>query len=127
MKELATQENHKKTCMYLLRISNYVVDIEEHEKVLRVAFDIFKQCNALPDALRVAMKLNSRELMSDVFSCCKDELLRKQLGFILSGQRIVLDEFEDDDDMMEIMGNSKVRYYYVLLSASVKAHFFACL
>lgn len=94
--------------MYLLRISNYVVDTEEQEKILGVAYDIFKNCNALPDALRVAMKLDSHELISGIFAACEDELLRKQLGLILSSQKYVLEEFEEDDEMMEIIGNAQV-------------------
>ncbi|CEO95240.1 26S proteasome non-ATPase regulatory subunit 2 like protein [Plasmodiophora brassicae] len=113
---LIRPDNFAKTCVYLLRMSNYLADTEEQMKMLKVVFDVYLKCGALPDALRVAIKMNSRPLILDVFAQCKDQIVLKQLGFILSSQKLVLPEYEDDDEMMEIMGNGKLHEHFLILA-----------
>lgn len=114
--KLIKPDNYNKTCQYLLRTSNYVVDSEEQLKTLKVVYDIYANSGALPDALRVAIKMNSRQSISEVFKSCKDPVVLKQLGFILASQKLVLAEYEDDEEMMEIMGNAKLHQHFLQLA-----------
>lgn len=116
IKKYVTEENHSKVCLYLLGFSAYVVDMEELEKILTVTYQIYKECQKFPDALRVAIKMDDPELMSEVFSLAEDVSMKKQLGFILGSQKLVLQEFLEDESMMEIIGNFKLHEHYLLLA-----------
>lgn len=111
-----TQDNHSRVCLYLLGFSSFVIDVEELDKILSVVYDTYKACNMLPDALRVAIKMDDRERMSEVFTLTDDSVLKKQLGFILGSHKVVLDEFIDDDEMMEVIGNAKLHEHYLNLA-----------
>jgi len=42
-------------------------------------------------AIRIAMKLDDKSLIEEIFKVCKNPLLRKQLAFLIARQRIVID------------------------------------
>jgi 26S proteasome regulatory subunit N1 len=108
IKAFVSPDNVDRVGAYLLGFSSYLTDIEEFEKVVRVAYDVYISNGKYPEALRVAMKLDSIEAMSSVFHAASDPTVKKQLGLMLSTQRTVLPEFIDDEDMMSVMGNSLV-------------------
>lgn len=50
------------------------------------AFEIYLKFKAYPDALRVALRANDRELQKRAFSSCGDFLVKQQLCHILARQ-----------------------------------------
>eukprot|EP00475_Leptophrys_vorax_P008128 TRINITY_DN15213_c0_g1_i1.p1 TRINITY_DN15213_c0_g1~~TRINITY_DN15213_c0_g1_i1.p1 ORF type:complete len:911 (-),score=252.54 TRINITY_DN15213_c0_g1_i1:82-2814(-) len=120
IKGFVNEDNHSKVCLYLLGFSTYVVDMEELSNILSVTYDIYVACGQYPDALRVAIKMDNPEKMSEVFQQVQDEEIKKQMGFILGSQKLVLPEFQDDDAMMEIIGNYKLHEHYLLLAKDLE-------
>lgn len=111
----------KRVCHYLLTTTGYVVDTEEFDKTLRIVYDVFMQHKQYPDALRVAIKMDDKDLMTAVFEATdeSDTTVRNQLGFILGSQKLTLPAFEDDDDMMEIIGNVRLSEHYHTLATEL--------
>lgn len=116
IQEYISEDNCDRVCLYLLSFANYVADNEELIKVLKVSYDIYKKFMRLPDALRVALKLDQNELILEVFSLADNPIIKNQLGFIMASQKLVLEEFLDDEDLMEIIGNSKLHESYLNLA-----------
>lgn len=50
------------------------------------AFEIYLKFKAFPDALRVALRANDRELQQRAFAACDDFLVKQQLCHILARQ-----------------------------------------
>jgi 26S proteasome regulatory subunit N1 len=120
IKTYVSEDNHSRVCLYLLGFSAYVVDMEELNNILSVTYEIYVHCKQYPDALRVAIKMDSPEKMSEVFALVDDLDVKKQMGFILGSQKLVLPEFLDDDVMMEIIGNFKLHEHYLLLAKDLE-------
>lgn len=63
-------------------------------------------------ALRCAIQLNNMDLIQEVYNNCKDQLVRKQLSFMLARQQIFwdldADKMEEADELREIMNNSRL-------------------
>eukprot|EP00501_MAST-03F_sp_TOSAG23-6_P000211 GSMAST32.ASY1.ANO1.214.1 assembled CDS len=75
-------------CNYLMRCAKYESDPDERQNVYKTSFELFMKHKKASDALRCAIKMNN------------DELVKRQLCFILGRQRAFtfqLDEDEDDD------------------------------
>ena len=72
-----------------------------------ITYDAYLEHGQLHDALRVALLMGGNQDDSarilKVFERTDDELMRKQLGYLLASQRIVLTELEDDDALMEVV------------------------
>lgn len=112
-----TADQTPKLCRYLMTCSAYVADKEDRDTLLDIAYTAYRTHGFHADALRVAVQLGSSEKMSEIFAdTADDELMRKQLAFILSVQRTVLPEFEDDDELMEAMGNVNLSTHFANLA-----------
>ena len=107
------EDNYPRICLYLLRTSDYMADAEELEIILECAYQIFKRFDQYPDALRVALKMNKEEYVMEVFTQCKDAMVRKQMGYVLGRQRHFSywldDEVEDADEINDKIG----RIYHI--------------
>lgn len=105
--------NFSRVCEYLLACAYYVPEPEDSQ-MLHVCFDIFKEKKQYPSALRVALRLNDRKLIEEVFYMCDDDAVKMQMAFMLGRQRIYFRD-EEDDDLKEIMGNNKLseQFLYV--------------
>jgi 26S proteasome regulatory subunit N1 len=138
--ELCTSDNCQRLGKYVLACAEYLGDPDEQAKIRSVLLDIFLKFQAYSDAMRVAIKLERRDLMLRVFAAAgvkppssedeedeEDEeekdmeklLITRQLCYILARQHIVLTEFEDDDDMMEAMGNVGLNEHFLALAAEL--------
>lgn len=89
-------------------------------KILQIVFDSYLNNGATPDALRVAIKMGGnaqeKDLILKCFESCEDESVKKQMGYILAAQRIVISEFEDDEELSEIIGNVHLNSHYMKLA-----------
>jgi len=113
--------NHTQICRYLRRCSDYISDPEEREQMLKIAFDAYLQHNSHSDAMRVALKLFNRELMLKAINSAEDEGVKKQLCLMLSTQRIVLAELEDEEELYELMGNVPLNQHFLDLAKELDA------
>ncbi len=55
--------------------------------------------------MRVALRIGDKTVISQIYAISKgDDLIRKQLCFLLARNRIVLEE-EEDEELLDIMCN----------------------
>merc|ERR1712130_7597 len=81
-----------------------------------ISYDAYLKNKRYADAIRLAIKLDNQQLMIDTINSTDDELMQKQLAFILSTSKIVLEEFEDEDELMEVMGNVPMNENFLKLA-----------
>ncbi|KAG2434205.1 hypothetical protein HXX76_007931 [Chlamydomonas incerta] len=118
------EKNFGRTCLYLTSCCAYLPEPDD-AAVLRLALRIYRAQGKHHDALRVALRLNSREDVEAVFAGCSEPLAKKQLAYLLArhGFALNLEEgpaaVEDDDlreALREIISNSKLSEHYLALA-----------
>ena len=85
----------------------------------QVALDIYTKLGKYPNALRVAMRLNDHSLINKVFELCEDELVKKQLGFMLARQRFLINV--QDEELNDIISNSRLSEYFHKVAEELEA------
>lgn len=72
--DLIDDKNYSRVCSYLTSCSNYLPEPENTE-ILRVTMQIYRKMQQLPDALRLAIKLNEPAIIEEIYTGCEDESL----------------------------------------------------
>ena len=117
-------KNYARTCLYLVSCCSYLPEPDD-KKVLEVAHTIYTKMDKPHDALRIALKLNRRELVESTFAACADPLAKKQLCYLLArhGFSIKLDEGPTEvadetlrEQLREIISNSKLSEHFLALA-----------
>ncbi|EFJ39963.1 26S proteasome regulatory complex [Volvox carteri f. nagariensis] len=118
------EKNFGRTCLYLTSCCAYLPEPDD-AAVLRLALRIYSSQQRWHDALRVALRLNSRGDVEGVFAACSEPLTKQQLGYLLArhGFSINLEEgpaaVEDDslrESLREIISNSKLSEHFLALA-----------
>ncbi len=106
-----------RVCLYLTSCVPFVPE-PENTNLLKTALNIFRRFEQFPHALRLALQLNDRDLVKDIFMECKDTLLQQQLAFMLGRQQHFLPDLDDDkfDEIIEIMSNSHLNNHFLNLA-----------
>ncbi|KAJ0404772.1 hypothetical protein P43SY_005596 [Pythium insidiosum] len=109
------EKNYQRVCLYLLACSDYMSDPDDLATLLNTAYQIFLRMKQYPDALRVALRLGSENLVTEVFQKCEDAAVRSQLGYLLGRQRFF---FEDDKDnaVNDVIGNADLSEKFLALA-----------
>ena len=117
-------KNYARTCLYLTSCSAYLPEPEDAD-VLRLAMQLYLKHSKYHDALRVALRLNSRPDAEAAFAACTNPLEKKQLGYLFArhGFAVNLEEgptaVEDDtlrEQLREIISNSKLSEHFLALA-----------
>lgn len=119
VKLICNTTNYKKISMYLITLSNYGAEVTEQNKILEVVFEIYTKYNDYTSALRVAIKLNDKNLIYSTFLSCKTRSTKLQMAFILAKCGIVLENSEIEPEVQDIMRNLKCSEYFKLLTRSL--------
>lgn len=106
--------NFERVCLYLLSCSAYAADTEELTQTLKTVFQVYAKFDRYPDALRVAQKLNSPELVAEAMSSCKDATTLKQMAFMLGRQRTPHET--EDEGLMNIASNALLSEHFKALA-----------
>ena len=123
LSEHIEQHNYERTCLYLASCSAYLPEPDD-QNALKIAFGIYMKVSKYADALRIALRLNDMELIVKAFSSCEDKLEKRQLGYLLGKQGVVLDleegpaavPEEDRETLLEVISNSKLNEYFLALA-----------
>jgi len=108
--------NFDRVALYLVRLADYTTDGAETETVLRTAFEVYMKHEEFFDALRVALKFNSKEWVEEAFEAArglpadipgKKKLMRKQMAALLGSQRAFWYSNDADSDVSQIVSNSR--------------------
>lgn len=90
--------------------------------MLETAYEIFKNQGQYFDALRVALRMNRTENITDLLKSCSDPLMRKQMCVLLGRHRVnyEVDESEINDDdvekLNELIGNEHLSEQFLKLA-----------
>ncbi|CAD7696710.1 unnamed protein product [Ostreobium quekettii] len=115
--------NCRRTCLYLTSCSSYLPEPDDMA-VLRTAHAIYLKMGLHHDALRVALWINEKELIDSTFAACKDPLEKKQLGYLLARQGVVMDlengitivSEEELPAMQDIVSNARLSEHFLELA-----------
>ena len=69
--------------------------------------------------MRLALQLNDREKVEEIFNNCSDTTIRRQLAFMLGRQQFYLElpeETDDYDDLNDIMSNVQLNNHFLNLA-----------
>merc|ERR1719445_1633851 len=110
---------YNRVCLYLVSCVPFVPD-PENTNLLKTAFQTFRKFGQYPQAMRLALQLNDKEMVEDLFNSCPDGVIQKQLAYMLGRQQFYLElkdeEREDFDDLTEIMSNSQLNTHFLNLA-----------
>eukprot|EP00587_Corethron_hystrix_P001010 CAMPEP_0113330944 /NCGR_PEP_ID=MMETSP0010_2-20120614/22105_1 /TAXON_ID=216773 ORGANISM="Corethron hystrix, Strain 308" /NCGR_SAMPLE_ID=MMETSP0010_2 /ASSEMBLY_ACC=CAM_ASM_000155 /LENGTH=951 /DNA_ID=CAMNT_0000193937 /DNA_START=122 /DNA_END=2977 /DNA_ORIENTATION=- /assembly_acc=CAM_ASM_000155 len=109
------ESNYGRICLYILRMASFMSDPEDLEEMLTTALELYRKNGQHFDALRMALRLNSDDLIPDVLNSCKDPATKKQMCILLGRHRSAY-VVEDDDDLNEIVGNEHLSGQFLNLA-----------
>ncbi|KAK8231435.1 armadillo-type protein [Phyllosticta capitalensis] len=106
------------------RVALYIVSMvpllpyPDNDRFLRTAYKIYRQYNQYTQAVVIAIRLNDKELIQDSFNATEDKSIKKQMAFLISRQRIVIDlpEEEEDGELAECLNNTRLSDYFKVLA-----------
>jgi len=109
---------YSRVCLYLVSCVPYVPE-PENTNLLKTALSIFRKFAQFPQAMRLALQLNDKAIVEELFNSCPDPVVQKQLAFMLGRHQFYLElpeEREDYDDLTEIMSNSHLNNHFLNLA-----------
>lgn len=118
LQQYVDESAYSRVCLYLVSCVPYVPE-PENTNLLKTALSIFRKFNQFPQAMRLALQLNDRELVEELFNSCTDAIVQKQLCYMLGRHQFFLEvseEREDYDDLTEIMSNSHLNNHFLNLA-----------
>jgi len=110
------KQAYNRVCLYLTSNVPYLPE-PENTNLLQAALKLFRKFDESPQALRLALQINDPALVMDIFEGCKDEVMQKQLAFMLGSHHhfLELDE-EKYEDIIEIISNSHLNNHFLNLA-----------
>ncbi|KAL5114792.1 proteasome regulatory particle base subunit [Pleosporales sp. CAS-2024a] len=109
------ENTYARVCLYM--VSNVpLLTYPDNDKFLRTAYQVYRKYKQYTQAVALAIRLNDRDLIEDVFNSTQDKAIRRQMAFLIARQRIWLDVSEDDDaELQDCMNNTRLPDYYKAL------------
>ncbi|KAK9922602.1 hypothetical protein M0R45_031060 [Rubus argutus] len=124
--EHVDKTNFKRTCLYLTSSARYLPGPDDM-LVLDIAFMIYLKFEEYPNALQIALFLDNKEYVKQVFTSCDDLLRKKQFCYILArhGSNFELNdemvvEDEEREALQEIINNAKLSEGYLTLARDIE-------
>lgn len=102
---------YNRVCLYMVSCVPLLAPPDD-TAFLHTAFSVYLAHNQLTQALTLAIKLDSEDLITQVFDLTSDPLVHKQLGFILSQQFNRFKYPGDNDEVQEVISNVKLPEFY---------------
>ncbi|XP_062007687.1 26S proteasome non-ATPase regulatory subunit 2 homolog A isoform X2 [Rosa rugosa] len=124
--EHVDKTNFKRTCLYLTSSARYLPGPDDM-LVLDIAFMIYLKFEEYPNALQIALFLDNKEYVKQVFTSCDDLLRKKQFCYILArhGSNFELNdemvaEDEEREALQDIINNAKLSEGYLTLARDIE-------
>lgn len=118
MSEFVDENTYPRVCLYMVTMVN-LLTYPDNETFLRVAHDIYIKHKQFAQAVILAIRLHDIDLVQEDFDKAEDPVLKKQLAFLISRQRIILpmiNEGEGDDpELFECLHNIKLSDHFKAL------------
>ncbi|XP_044739698.1 26S proteasome non-ATPase regulatory subunit 2-like [Chrysoperla carnea] len=112
---------YERVCLYLHSCVPYTISDDTDSNstsLMKTILQLFLKFKQYPQALRVAIQYNDRKLIEQIFNECSDQLIKKQLAFILARNHIFIElpeSTENYDDLMDIMSNAHLNHHFINL------------
>eukprot|EP01103_Thecamoeba_quadrilineata_P019196 TRINITY_DN766_c0_g4_i1.p1 TRINITY_DN766_c0_g4~~TRINITY_DN766_c0_g4_i1.p1 ORF type:complete len:865 (-),score=217.23 TRINITY_DN766_c0_g4_i1:30-2624(-) len=116
--EHVDEKNYSRVCLYLINCASLLSEPDDGE-IFKVVMNIYLKLKKLPDALRIAIRLNDTDLIQEIYSNCEDLSTKKQLAFILGRQNIFSIE-ETDETLLNIIDNAHLNEHYLALARDLE-------
>lgn len=100
------ENNYHRIGQYLVAVSAFLT-APTNKEVLKVAYDLYVKQQQFPQALRVALYLRDRALVSTLFESCDNAAVKIQMAFVCGRYRMFFD-FDDDETLADVNGNRKL-------------------
>ncbi|GBG33622.1 26S proteasome non-ATPase regulatory subunit 2 [Hondaea fermentalgiana] len=118
------KSNYDRVCLYLLRLAEYHIALEDLESALGVAFKLYLGEKDLANALRVAMRLNDMGLATQVMEAAEKMrdggLVLRQLGLMMGSHKF-FGYTSDDDQVNSLIGNEELWDHFQSLARELNA------
>jgi 26S proteasome regulatory subunit N1 len=109
------ENTYARVCLYM--VSNVpLLTYPDNDKFLKTVYNVYRKYKQYTQAVALAIRLNDRDLIEEVFNSTKDKAIRRQMAFLIARQRIWFDVSDDDDpELQECMNNARLPDYYKAL------------
>jgi 26S proteasome regulatory subunit N1 len=113
--EYVDENTFARVCLYMVSCVPLLAPPDDIS-FLNTAFTIYLNHSQLTQALILAVKLDDENKIKQVFHSTDDELIHKQLGFILGQQNSSFKYPGDNQDVQDTIGNVKLHEYFAYLT-----------
>ncbi|ODV86901.1 hypothetical protein CANARDRAFT_6471 [[Candida] arabinofermentans NRRL YB-2248] len=110
--QFVDKDTFNRVCLYMVSCVPLLAPPDDLA-FLHTAFSIYLANDQLPQALALAIRLGDDYLIQSVFDATNDELVQKQLGFVLGRQNSCFKV--DNESVQECISNVKLSEYYKYL------------
>ncbi|CAK9437085.1 uncharacterized protein LODBEIA_P15220 [Lodderomyces beijingensis] len=118
LSQFVDENTYARACLYVTSVVPYLAPPDDLS-FLNTAYAIYLAHGQLTQALTIAIKLDDNRLIQQTFDSTKDDLIHKQLGFILSQQNSSFklpEENNNSSEVQETISNVKLAEYFAYLS-----------
>lgn len=106
--------NYQRVCLYLLRMADYMSDVDDLNMMLNTAYNLFLKQSKSCDALRVALRMGDGDKVSDLVEKCDDDVVLKQMALLLARHRSSYEH--SDESVAELIGNLRLSEHFLTLA-----------
>ncbi|CUM63575.1 uncharacterized protein PRCAT00001154001 [Priceomyces carsonii] len=112
--QFVDENTYARVCLYMISCVPLLAPPDDNS-FLYTAYSISLEHRQLSQALTLAIKLDNEELIKQVFESTDDDLVHKQLGFILSQQNSSFKYPGDNQEVQNAISNVNLYEYYAYL------------
>ncbi|KAG7829106.1 hypothetical protein KL920_002899 [Ogataea angusta] len=112
LSQFVDKNTYNRVCLYMVSCVPLLAPPDDLA-FLNTAFSIYLANDKLPQALSLAIRLGDESLIKSVFEATSDELVQKQLGFMLARQNSCFKV--DNEAVQECISNVKLSEYFKYL------------
>ncbi|KAF2834423.1 26S proteasome non-ATPase-like protein regulatory subunit 2 [Patellaria atrata CBS 101060] len=108
------ENTYSRVCLYMVSMVP-LLTYPDNDRFLRTVYKIYRQYKQHTQAITIAIRLNDRDLIEEVFNTTQDNSIRNQMALLIARQRIWMDPpdgEEDNEDLIACLSNSKLPEYF---------------
>ena len=110
--EFVDRDTFGRVCLYMVSCVPLLAPPDD-SAFLHTAYNIYLTQGQLTQALALAIRIDDEELIRSVFSATSDELVQKQLAFILARQQIWFEV--ENEEVQKCLSNVSLSEYFLYL------------
>ncbi len=121
------KDNYARVCLYMVSCVNLLVPPDD-AAFLRSAHEIYKKHEKHTEALVLSLRLGDRELIKQDFQAPKNEVMRKQLAFLLGRQNVPIEWVQEEDapiseqELIDAIFNTKLSEHFIAFAKELNVY-----